>query len=192
LRTTTGGGEDKPDRERSHVAGFRTYAGNVQLLVVRHAIAEAHHPNEDDALRALTPTGERKFRQVVRGLRTLGWRLDHVITSPWTRASRTAELLRPISGRQAIETDLLTQSPRAELLAMIAETSGPQKNRHATAIVGHEPWLGELVGWLALGEGRHGEALELKKGCVVWLDGTVVPGGMTLRAILPPKILRAI
>ena len=26
----------------------------------------------------------------------------------------------------------------------------------------------------------------------VWLDGTVVPGGMTVRAILPPNVLRAI
>jgi phosphohistidine phosphatase len=164
----------------------------VQLLVVRHGIAEAHHPNEDDAVRALTPTGERKFRQVVKGLRALGWKLDHVLTSPWTRAARTAELLRPISGRQAIATELLAQSPRAELLALIAETTGPQKVRHATAIVGHEPWLGELVGWLAFGDGRHGEGFELKKGGVAWLDGTVVPGGMTVRALMPPKLLRSI
>lgn len=159
---------------------------------MRHAIAEAHSPNEDDALRALTEDGERKFRQVVRGLRALGWKLDHVLTSPWTRAARTAELLRPISGRQAVPTELLTQSPRAELLAMIAETTGPQKDRHATAVVGHEPWLGELVGWLAFGDGRHGEGIDLKKGGVVWLDGTAVPGGMSIRAILPPKLLRAV
>jgi phosphohistidine phosphatase len=164
----------------------------VQLLVVRHAIAEAHHPNEDDAVRALTSTGERKFREVVKGLHALGWKLDHVLTSPWTRAERTAELLRPISGRQAIATELLAQSPRAELLAMISERSGPKKERHATALVGHEPWLGELVSWLAFGDSRHGEGIAIKKGGVVWLEGTAVPGGMTLRALLPPKVLRAI
>jgi phosphohistidine phosphatase len=164
----------------------------VQLLVVRHAIAEAHHPNEDDAVRALTSAGERKFREVVKGLHALGWKLDHVLTSPWTRAERTAELLRPISGRQAIATELLAQSPRAELLAMISERSGPKKARHATAVVGHEPWLGELVSWLAFGDSRHGEGIAIKKGGVVWLEGTVVPGGMTLRAVLPPKVLRAI
>jgi phosphohistidine phosphatase len=164
----------------------------VQVLVVRHAIAEAHHPNEDDAVRTLTAAGERKFREVVKGLRKLGWKLDHVLTSPWTRAARTAELLRPISGRQAIATELLAQSPRAELLALIAESSGPQKPRHATAVVGHEPWLGELVGWLAFGDGRRGEGIELKKGGVVHLEGTAVPGGMTIRALLPPKVLRTI
>ena len=164
----------------------------MQLLVVRHAIAEDHHPNEDDAVRGLTPAGERKFRQVVKGLRTLGWKLDQVLASPWTRAARTAELLRPISGRQALETELLAQSPRAELLALIAESTGPQKPGHATCIVGHEPWLGELVGWLAFGDGRHGEGLEIKKGGVIWLEGTSVPGGMTIRAVLPPKILRSL
>ena len=168
------------------------YAGRVQLLVVRHAIASDHHPNEDDALRVLTADGERKFRQVVRGMKQLGWKLDAVLTSPWLRASRTAELLRPISGRPAVETDLLAQSPRAELLALIAESTGPQKAGHATAVVGHEPWLGELIGWLAFGDGRHGEGLELKKGGVVWLDGTAVPGGMGIRAVLPPKVLRSL
>ncbi|HEY3808241.1 MAG TPA: histidine phosphatase family protein [Kofleriaceae bacterium] len=164
----------------------------MNLLVVRHAIAEAHHPNEDDAVRALTSTGERKFREVVKGLRALGWKLDHVLTSPWTRAARTAELLRPISGRQAIATDLLAQSPRAELLAMLAEHAADKKPRHATAAVGHEPWLGELVSWLAFGDSRHGEGIAIKKGGVVWLEGTAVPGGMTIHAILPPKVLRTI
>ena len=60
-----------------------------------------------------------------------------------------------------------------------------------TAVVGHEPWLGELVAWLAFGDTRHGEALQIKKASVVWLDGTAVPGGMTLRALLTPRMIRA-
>jgi len=85
-----------------------------------------------------------------------------------------------------VATELLCQSPRAELLAMIAE--------HPTtvAVVGHEPWLSELVAWLAFGDMRHGEALDLKKAGVVWLDGSAVPGGMSIHALLPPKLLRAI
>jgi phosphohistidine phosphatase len=56
--------------------------------------------------------------------------------------------------------------------------------------VGHEPWLGELIAWLAFGDTRHGQALSLKKAGVAWLDGTAVPGDMTLCAVLPPGILR--
>src|SRR5262249_44807824 len=105
-------------------------------------------------------------------------------TSPWARALHTAKLLAPVSDEPPIATDLLCQPPRAELLAMIAE-----KNE-TTAVVGHEPWLGELVAWLAFGDARRGDALEPKKGCVVELEGSVVPGGMKLRGILQPRALR--
>lgn len=163
----------------------------MHLMVVRHAIAEDAEPDQDDASRELTRAGKRKFRKVARGLRALGWRFDRVMTSPWTRAASTAEML--VAKRDTpIVTDLLCQSPRAELLAMIADIARPATPLHATAVVGHQPWLAELVGLLAFGDARRGESLELKKGAVVWLDGTTVPGGMTLRSILPPDVLRSI
>lgn len=165
----------------------------MHLLVVRHAIAEDRQPDQDDASRALTRDGERKFRGVVHGLRELGWRLDRVLTSPWKRAAQTAELLAPISAEAAIETELLCQTPKPELLAQIAErVVAPTSKRHATAIVGHEPWLGELVSLLVLGESKLAEMIELKKGSVAWLEGMAMPRGMKLRALLPPKALRSI
>jgi phosphohistidine phosphatase len=156
----------------------------MQLFVIRHAIAEDRRPDQDDAARELTPEGARKMKQVVRGLRALDLELPRVLSSPWTRALDTAKLLAPVSDEPPITTELLCQSPRAELLAMIAERG------ETTAVVGHQPWLGELVAWLAFGDARRGEALCLKKGCVVELEGGVVPGGMTLRTILQPGVLR--
>jgi len=156
----------------------------MQLFVIRHAIAEDAQPGQDDASRELTPDGERKLKKVVKGLRRLDIELDRILTSPWRRATQSAILLQPLCDDAPLSTDLLAQSPKAELLALIAELS------ETTAVVGHEPWLGELVAWLAFGDTRHAEALELKKGCVVWLEGTCVPGGMTLRAILPPSVVR--
>ena len=61
-----------------------------------------------------------------------------------------------------------------------------------TAVVGHEPWIGELVAWLAFGDMRHGEMLAFKKAGVMWLEGSVIPGGMTLRALVPPQLLRGL
>ncbi len=37
---------------------------------------------------------------------------------------------------------------------------------------------------------RHGEALDFRKAGLMWLDGSAVPGGMTLRAVMPPRVLR--
>ena len=156
----------------------------MQLFVIRHAVAEDASPGQADTDRELTEAGERKLRKVVRGMRKLGLTFDGVLTSPWTRATQTASRLGQLCEDDPVMTDLLCQSPRAELLAMIAERG------EDTAVVGHEPWLGELVAWLAFGDTRHGEALEIKKAGVVWLEGSVMPGGMTIRALLPPKVLR--
>lgn len=157
----------------------------MQLFVIRHALAEDVGPGRSDAERALTDAGKARLRRAVRGLRALDIHFERVLTSPWKRAAQTAALLEPI-GATPVATELLTAPPTAPLLAMIAE-------RHDTvAVVGHEPWLGELVAWLAFGDPRHGDALIIKKCGVVWLDGSAVPGGMQIRAVLPPKLLRAI
>ena len=158
----------------------------MQLFVIRHAAAEGNQPGEEGAGRELTEAGRAKLRRAVRGLRALEIRFERVLTSPWKRAAQTARLLEPIAGAPPIATELLAQPPSPQLLALIAEGGDP------TAVVGHEPWLGELVAWLAFGDARHGDALVIKKAGVLWLDGTAVPGGMQIRASLPPKVLRAL
>ncbi|MDB4960711.1 MAG: Phosphohistidine phosphatase SixA [Myxococcales bacterium] len=157
----------------------------MNLFVIRHAIAEDASPDLDDAHRELTDDGIRKLRQVVKGLRKLDISFDRVITSPWARALHTARLLAPITDELPIATDLLCVPPRAELLALIAERN------EDTAVVGHEPWLSELVAWLAFADTRHGEAVLIKKAGLVWLEGSSVPGGMMVRALLPPRLIRA-
>lgn len=157
----------------------------MELFVIRHGIAEDAAPEQDDPSRELTKVGEKKLRRAVKGMHRLGFGFERVLTSPWARAARTAKLLAPIADEDPIETELLTQPPRAELLAMIAERNA------TTAVVGHEPWLGELVAWLAFGDMKHGDQLDLKKSGLVWLTGAAVPGGMTVKALLPPSVLRA-
>jgi phosphohistidine phosphatase len=156
----------------------------MHLFVIRHAIAEEAAPGQPDSERALTDEGQKKLKKVVRGMREIGIDFDRILTSPWTRALQTAEMLAPLCDDPPLQTQLLAQTPRSELLAQIAELA------EDTAIVGHEPWLSELVAWLAFGDTRHGDALELKKASVVWLEGSAVPGGMAVRAILPPSVLR--
>jgi len=158
----------------------------MHLFVIRHAAAEDAEPGGDDAARALTPVGKAQLRRVVRGLRALDLRFDRLLTSPWLRARQTAARLARLAATAPIATELLTQTPRAELLALIAAQN------QTTAVVGHEPWLGELAAWLAFGDTKHGDALEIKKAGVLWLEGSALPGGMHIRAILPPRLLRAI
>jgi len=163
----------------------------LELVVVRHAIAVdriAGSTDEDDAARPLTDRGRRRFKQAVRGMHRLGIRVDLVLSSPWTRAIDTAAMLAPILvGRpDGTRTSLhLAGSPRGELLS---ELAGPSR----IAVVGHEPWLGELVALLTTGDARHGTAVKLKKGGIVILEGEPAPGKMQLVAMLPPSVLRAV
>lgn len=158
----------------------------MHLFVIRHAAAEGTEPGPAGAARELTEAGKAKLRLAVRGLRALDIRFERVLTSPWKRAAQTARLLEPVAAAPAIETDLLTQPPSSALLALIAERA------ETTAIVGHEPWLGELAAWLAFGNAKQGEALVIKKAGMLWLQGTAVPGGMQLRGSIPPRFLRAL
>jgi phosphohistidine phosphatase len=154
----------------------------MQLFVIRHAIAEEPVQGKDDADRQLTDDGEKQLKKVVKGLRELGIGFDRILASPWARAARTAELLKPLCKNPPITSELLCAPPRSELLAQIAELN------EDTAV--HEPWLSELVAWLAFGDTRHGEAFVLKKAGLFWLEGSVIPGGMQVKALLPPKLMR--
>ena len=162
----------------------------MDLLVIRHAIATERVEGADDHDRPLTGRGIKRMKAAVRGLDNFGIEIARVLHSPWRRAVETAELLEPIvRGRLAdamISTEHLIGSPRAELLAQLAEHGVVG----SVAVVGHEPWLGELIALLTFGDARVGESIPLKKGGVAWLDGSSAPGGMTLRALLPPRLLR--
>lgn len=159
----------------------------MELLVIRHAIAVDRTEDVADADRPLTDRGRRRFREVVSGLRAVGLRVELVLSSPWLRAAQTAELLAPIILDHAAPraSALLAAEPGPELIAELAATGATR-----LAVVGHEPWLGELVASLTSGEPRHGEAVPLKKGGVAILEGAPTPGGMVLRALLPPWISR--
>ncbi|MEJ5336203.1 MAG: histidine phosphatase family protein [Thermus sp.] len=160
----------------------------MTLFLVRHAPAEPLLEGQEDAARPLTPQGERRFRKAVRGLKRLGLRCGRVYHSPLLRAVQTAELLLDWADGPSEVTPLLAAPPGEELLELLATG----ENGVGVALVGHEPWLSQLAAWLLLGERAGEEAFVLKKGGVVWLEGVPRPGGMRLRAWLPPRVLRKV
>ena len=162
----------------------------MDLYLIRHAIAEEPREGLPDPDRELTRKGRRRFREVVRGLDALGVELDRVLYSPWTRAAETAHLLGPVIAdrrRDAmVATDALCASPNQQLLDLVFAHSAAG----TVAVVGHEPWLSELIALLVVGDPLKRTAFSLKKGCVAKLDGDAAPSGMTLRSLVQPKILR--
>ena len=159
----------------------------MQLLIIRHAIAVPRGtPGIPDEDRPLTPEGEQKFREAAEGLAKLVDRPDALLTSPWRRARQTAAIAAAAWGRiEPEETAALASGSFEEQAAVL-----DRYPRDATvAVVGHEPWVSELLARL-LGT-RHDARLEFKKGGAALVDvpGRLAGGG-SLVFYLPPRVLR--
>jgi phosphohistidine phosphatase len=159
----------------------------MQLLIIRHAIAVPRGtPGIPDEDRPLTPEGEQKFREAAKGLASLVGRPDALLTSPWLRARQTAAIAAAAWGRlEPEETAALASGSFEEQAAVLDRYPGDA----TVAVVGHEPWVSELLARL-LGT-RHDARLEFKKGGAALVDvpGRLAGGG-TLAWFLPPKVLR--
>jgi phosphohistidine phosphatase len=155
----------------------------MELLVVRHGIAEEHAESGVDADRALTAEGRERVQRIAQRLVELELRVDRLLHSPWLRAVQTAQALAPIvkSSAAIAPCEDLARPPAR---ALLAELRGDR-----LAVVGHEPWLSALVAWLAVGDMADSSGFEMRKASVAWLAGDPKPGGMALIALLPPRIL---
>lgn len=164
----------------------------MDLYLIRHAAAHDRDPElwADDSLRPLTREGEEAFRRSTGGLAILAPRVDALLSSPFERAWRTAELLAGLEGW-----------PDPKSWTPLEPTLPPQKAAHAleayggaefVAVVGHRPGLHELASYLLTGKGA-GADITIKKGGVVCVrfEGPPAPGAGQLRWLATPKILRA-
>lgn len=166
----------------------------MDLLIVRHAHAgdktEWATSGRPDGERPLTQEGRETMRLAAPALRCLVPRLDRIATSPLVRATETAQILSTAYDRKPAEViDALTAGGDAtELLSWLREQP-PGAN---IALVGHNPDLEELVGWLLA---TQREALvRLRKGgaALVHFPELARPGAGRLQWLLTPKQMIAI
>jgi phosphohistidine phosphatase len=156
----------------------------MEIFVIRHAAAVPRSADLDDAERPLTERGRERWTQAVVGLERLGIRFDRMLHSPWRRAAETAHAARHLVDGDTMACALLATAPTAALLDELEDAR--------VALVGHEPWLGELLSLLIVGTRQAAPRFSLRKGGVAWLTGDPRPGGASVTAILPPKVLRAV
>src|SRR5208337_2327205 len=124
-----------------------------ELYILRHGIAIPHGTlgvPEDE--RPLTPKGEKRIKEVGRGLAAFGLELDRIITSPLPRARRTAQIVAQELGL----TDRLVTSSvlSADSDAQTIRDWLRERHTDRLMIVGHNPSLSDLVG-LDPGRGRY-------------------------------------
>src|SRR4029453_6781558 len=111
----------------------------MRLVIVRHAIAVPRGtPDIPDEDRPLTPDGEKKFKKAADGMaRALG-RPDEILTSPWLRALRTAEIAAEAWGKIAPKKTPALAGGSFEDPAAVLDGYPPAST---VAVGGHDPPL---------------------------------------------------
>ena len=139
------------------------------LYIVRHAIAvEATLFEGDDSQRPLTSKGRRKMRSIAQGLKELEIQLDLILTSPYLRATQTAHILAKKFDLEERVFCIQQLSPTGYADHLIDEINEKYGEIQNIAIIGHEPYLGNLASVLITGGPN--ASIVLKKGGVCRLS----------------------
>jgi phosphohistidine phosphatase len=145
-----------------------------ELYILRHGIAIPHGtPGVAEDERPLTPKGEKRIKEVGRGLAAFGLQPDRIITSPLPRARRTAQIVAQELGLiDRLETSsVLSADSDCQTIRDWLREGHPDR----LMIVGHNPSLSDLVGLLLLGEvGKM--PFYLKKGSIAALSTSTSTG----------------
>jgi phosphohistidine phosphatase len=163
----------------------------MNLYLLRHALAlEKPLWRKADAERPLTDEGRRKMKKAVQGIKKLNLKLDWILTSPYRRAYDTAHLV----------ADGLKMPKKLKISRSLAVDGDPKmlmrhlaldyRSWESLMIVGHEPYLTDLLGTLI--GGLNGIAFDLKKGglCKLTAESLTYGRCATLEWFVTPKILK--
>jgi phosphohistidine phosphatase len=161
----------------------------TDLYILRHGIAvSVGTPGITDDERPLTTKGEKRMRQIARGLLRLDLNLDRIATSPLPRAKSTAEIVaRELGTPELVETcrELGVGASAADIARWLAE-----RTEDRLMIVGHNPSLSDLISLLVLGPGQP-SICDLKKGGIAALGAPAASRGRyELNWVAAPRLIR--
>lgn len=157
----------------------------MRIYFLRHGKAMARAEwRQADELRPLTAEGERLVAAECAAVARLTGGLEVIVTSPLTRARRTAEIVADALGMRAalVDDERLGHGLDAAVLArVVAAHPGVQ----SLMLVGHEPDFSATIAEL-IGGGR----LDMKKGGLARVDvrGTGLDGGVLAWLLTPGQL----
>ena len=163
----------------------------MNVLIIRHGPAgdsaawEAE--GRDDRLRPLTAAGKKEMRKAAAGLPTLVGDVQLLATSPLARAVQTAEIVAAEYECEVVPLEALGPDRDPEdAVGWLRK----QQSDLMVGLVGHEPHLSTLVGYLLTG--KRASFLHLKKGgaCLLEMTAPLQPCGGALEWLLTPRALR--
>lgn len=176
---------------RVFVAAPQMTGRSMQLLLIRHAIAEDRfefaRTGRSDHHRPLTERGRDRMAKGAAGLRTLVPEIDVLATSPLTRAVQTAEIVAEAYGGLQIEqADSLASGDPGAFLDWLGECGSDD----VVAAVGHEPHMSDWAAWFLAGGRRDFAVVKKGSGMLLEFPDALVPGAAVLHWFLTPAQLR--
>lgn len=166
----------------------------MDLFILRHGEAGNRlSSNINDGLRSLTDTGRKDIMAVAKGLQKSGVRFDVIASSPLKRAHETAAIVAAIfkmSEKLLTWNELAPEGKKNEVYNRLAQF----KQDNSVMLVGHEPYLSEMINEIISKGKPNSSNIVLKKGGLVKiriLALTPMPKG-ELRWLLTPKISKSI
>jgi len=153
--------------------------------LLRHGIAELHGARADDDARILTETGNRRMKQIGRGLKKRFPKAEVIYSSPLIRCVETAEWVEKAYGSQIVVKTFDALAPDAGAGDFRALIDGSDARR--IICVGHEPNLSKTM--LAVTKMSSDGVIELKKGGCYGIR-MFGDGAAQLEWMLPPRVLR--
>jgi len=161
----------------------------MNLFILRHAkAAERSVRIPDDSKRPLTVDGEREMFRVAKGMREMDLTFGLILSSPFVRAKRTAEIVAEVfkSNKLQLSKDLASGANTRDLIKELNDNYSSLKN---ILLVGHEPYLSKLISRLTAGDEKL--SLHFKKAGLSKLTVGELRFGRcaTLEWLLTPKQL---
>lgn len=143
----------------------------MELYFLRHATAaDPQGPTStDDSQRPLTPQGIEEMTKAIPGMKTLGVHFDTIISSPFERAKRTAQIVMDgydFKGTVRYSDALVPGANYPAFKSLLKELA----NTQSVLLVGHLPSAGVHISQLLSGTDEM--AIDLKKGSLCRVDVT--------------------
>lgn len=163
----------------------------MDLYLLRHAIAGERGSGgySSDHERPLTPKGRKKMRRIAEGMLAMDLSFDQIISSPFTRARQTAEIVARVFECE----ELVTFSKHLEVggnpSLLVREIQQWYSTCESIILVGHEPYLSTFVSRLI--SGSDDLRVTMKKGglCKLSLPSLHYSKCATLEWLLTPAQL---
>ncbi len=159
---------------------------SFEVVFFRHGIADSTTPDET---RALTEEGKRKTRSAAEGLKTMETQFAQILTSPWTRAVQTAEIVADVLALPAPEVlpELAGDRSVAELFEALR-----RRQSGNLLLVGHQPLLGEAVATLLGASGKCQIDMRKSGACSLTVDAVPPKKPVVLNWMLGSRHLRSL